>query len=55
VAVRGSELISFPVFWEYSFKAVSKTPWNGKEDVPRLELPVEDMIFGRKMAVLDGG
>jgi hypothetical protein len=31
----------FPVFWEYSIKAVLKIAWNGKDGVSRWEL--EDM------------
>lgn len=38
--------MSFPVFWEYSFKAVLKIAWNGKDDdEPRWRF--EDMV-GRK-------
>jgi hypothetical protein len=50
--VRGSKSISFPVFREYSFKAASKTAWNGEEDISRLELPVEDITSDRRMTVV---
>jgi hypothetical protein len=41
--VSGSVVISFPVFWEYSFKAASKTAWNCEDDGPGWEF--EDMAL----------
>lgn len=32
LAVRGSVTMSFPVFWEYSFKAALKIALNCKDD-----------------------
>jgi len=56
LAVSGSVTISFPVFWEYSFKAASKTAWNREEDGPGWELEdmalVERKVEGRSQTVL---
>ena len=43
LAVIGSVTMSFPVFWEYSFKAASKIDWNCEDGVFKEE--VEDIML----------
>jgi hypothetical protein len=58
--VIGSVTMSFPVFWEYSFKAALKIAWNCEDDVFKREfedivLDKMDSVEGRDQNVLGGG
>ena len=52
--MSGSVVMSFPVFWLYSLRAVSKSPWNCKNDTFGWEFEEDILANEMRMRGADG-